>query len=216
MNHALRVIVGDDHPLFRQGVVTALGRETDLEVVGEASSGEEAFELAKKLAPDVVVLDVSMPGWGGVLAVEKLREAFPTLTVIMLTMSEDTDSLLAALKAGARGYVLKGIAPRELAQVLRTAHAGEIYVSPSMAGEMLVLLSKGPAQDPCHELSEREREILALIGEGLKNREIGEKIFLSEKTVKHYVSSILQKLQLRSRLEVALFAQRTRGNSPAQ
>jgi two-component system, NarL family, nitrate/nitrite response regulator NarL len=210
MTEVLRVIVGDDHPLFRQGVVSALSREADLEVVGEASSGEEAFALAKKLVPDVVVLDVSMPGWGGVLTVEKLREVFPAITVIMLTMSEDTDSLLSALKAGARGYVLKGIAPRELAQVLRSAHAGDVYVSPSMAGEMLVTLSKGPVHDPCQELTEREREILALIGEGLKNREIGEKIFLSEKTVKHYVSSILQKLQLRSRLEVALFAQRTR------
>jgi two-component system, NarL family, nitrate/nitrite response regulator NarL len=210
MKNALCVIVGDDHPLFRQGVVSALSREIDIEVVGEASSGEEVFDLAKKLNPDLVVLDVSMPGWGGVHTVEKLREVLPALTVIMLTMSEDTDSLLAALKAGARGYVLKGIAPRELAQVLRSAHAGEVYVSPSMAGEMLVSLSKGPVSDPCQELTEREREVLAMIGQGLKNREIGEKIFLSEKTVKHYVSSILQKLQLRSRLEVALFAQRTR------
>ncbi len=210
-NQSLRVMVADDHPLFRQGVVAALSRERDLQVVGEAGSGEEIFDLAQNLAPDVVLMDVSMPGWGGVLTVEKLHVAYPHITVIMLTMSEDTDSLMAALKAGARGYVLKGVAPSELAQVLRSAHAGEIYVSPTMTGEMLVALSRGPVNDPCQELTEREREILGLIGQGLKNREIGEKIFLSEKTVKHYVSNILQKLQLRSRLEAALFArQRTR------
>jgi two-component system, NarL family, nitrate/nitrite response regulator NarL len=205
MNGALRVIIGDDHPMFRQGVASALSRERDLEVVGEGGCGEEVLALAQALMPDVILLDVSMPGWGGVQTVEKLSAACPSTTVIMLTMSEDTDSLLAALKAGARGYVLKGIAPRDLAQVVRSAHAGEIYVSPTLAGEMLVSLSRGPAADPCQELTEREREILGLIGQGMTNREIGKQIFLSEKTIKHYVSNILQKLQLRSRLEAALF-----------
>ncbi len=215
MNTTLRIIIGDDHPLFRQGVSAALARERDLDVVGEGSCGEEVLALAQALRPDVVLLDLSMPGWGGVRTVERLSAACPQVKVIMLTVSEDIDSLLAALKAGARGYVLKGIAPRELAQVLRSAHAGEIYVSPALVGEMLVSLSRGPAADPCQELSAREREILGCIGQGMTNREIGEKIFLSEKTIKHYVSSVLQKLQLRSRVDAALFAAR-RKERPSQ
>jgi DNA-binding NarL/FixJ family response regulator len=123
-------------------------------------------------------------------------------------VSDDKDKLLAAFKAGARGYVLKGVSGKELAQVIRSAVAGEVYVSPSIAAEMLVSLTQGHAPDPLQELTDREREILGLIGTGLTNREIGERIFLSEKTVKHYVTNILQKLQVRSRVEAALVANR--------
>jgi DNA-binding NarL/FixJ family response regulator len=155
-----------------------------------------------------VLLDVNMPGWNGIVTAEKIAQACPETVIVMLTSSEDKDKLLAALKAGARGYVLKGISAKELAGVVRSAMAGEVYVSPSIASEMLVSLTHVKASDPMQELTDREREILALIGNGMTNREIGEQIFLSEKTIKHYVTNILQKLQVRSRVEAALLANR--------
>ena len=132
MTDSIRVLVVDDHPLFRQGVVHSLGSERDLKIVGEASSGEEALKLACALLPDVVLLDISMPGWGGLITVEKITTACPATKIVMLTVSEDKDKLLAAFKAGARAYVLKGVSARELANVLRSAVAGEVYVSPSL------------------------------------------------------------------------------------
>jgi two-component system, NarL family, nitrate/nitrite response regulator NarL len=208
MTDSINLLVVDDHPLFRQGVVHSLGLEPDLKVVGETASGEEALELARTLLPDLVLLDISMAGWSGIATAEKISIACPATTIVMLTVSDDKDKLLAAFKAGARGYVLKGVSGKELAQVIRSAVAGEVYVSPSIAAEMLVSLTQGQAPDPLQELTEREREILQLIGTGLTNRAIGERIFLSEKTVKHYVTNILQKLQVRSRVEAALVANR--------
>ncbi|HEV7390322.1 MAG TPA: response regulator transcription factor [Burkholderiales bacterium] len=208
MSDTINIVVADDHPLFRQGVVHSLEIEPGFKVVGETSSGQEALELARTLLPDLVLLDISMPGWNGIVTAEKISMACPATAIVMLTVSDDKDKLLAALKAGARGYVLKGVSGKELAQVVRSAVAGEVYVSPSIAAEMLVSLTQGRAPDPLQELTEREREILALIGTGLTNREIGERIFLSEKTVKHYVTNILQKLQVRSRVEAALVANR--------
>lgn len=206
MNEQIRVLVVDDHPLFRQGVVHSLGSDPGLTVVGETASGEEALKLARELLPDVVLLDISMPGWNGLITAEKITTACPATTIVMLTVSEDKDKLFAAFKAGARAYVLKGVSARELTRVVRTAANGEVYVSPSLAAEMLVSLTQGQAPDPLQELTEREREILGLIGAGMTNREIGERIFLSEKTIKHYVTNILQKLQVRSRVEAALLA----------
>jgi two-component system, NarL family, nitrate/nitrite response regulator NarL len=208
MNDAINILVVDDHPLFRQGVVSSLATVDDFKVVGEASSGEEALDLALALLPDIVLLDVSMAGWSGIVTAEKMAMACPATAIVMLTGSDDKDKLLAAFKAGARGYVLKGVSAKELASVVRSAVAGEVYVSPSIAAEMLVSLTQGSAPDPLQELTAREREILTLIGTGLTNREIGERIFLSEKTVKHYVTNILQKLQVRSRVEAALVANR--------
>lgn len=213
MSESVSVLVVDDHPLFRQGVVYTLGTAVDLTVVGEASSGEEALKLARELLPDVVLLDISMPGWGGLVTAEKISTACPSSAIVMLTVSEDKDKLLAAFKAGARAYVLKGVSAQELGDVIRAAARGEVYVSPSLAAEMLVTLTRGPAPDALQELTEREREILSLIGTGLTNREIGAKIFLSEKTVKHHVTNILQKLQVRSRVEAALYA--AQHNRPA-
>ena len=206
MTEQIRVLVVDDHPLFRQGVVHSLASDPNLLVVGETSSGEEALRLARELLPDVVLLDISMPGWSGLVTAEKINAACPATTIVMLTVSEDKDKLIAAFKAGARAYVLKGVSARELTNVVRTAAAGEVYVSPSLAAEMLVSLTQGKAPDPLQELTEREREILGLIGAGLTNRVIGERLFLSEKTIKHYVTNILQKLQVRSRVEAALLA----------
>jgi DNA-binding NarL/FixJ family response regulator len=208
VSNTIDILVVDDHPLFRQGVVNSLEMVPDFQVVGETSSGEEALKLTLSLMPDVVLLDVSMPGWNGIVTAEKIALACPATAIVMLTAADDKDKLLAALKAGARGYVLKGVSAKELADVVRSACAGDVYVSPSIAAEMLVSLTKGKAPDPLQELTERERQILELIGTGLTNREIGEKIFLSEKTIKHYVTNILQKLQVRSRVEAALLATR--------
>lgn len=208
MSNTIEILVVDDHPLFRQGVVNSLDMVPDFKVVGETSSGEDALALACKLMPDVVLLDVSMPGWNGIVTAEKIALACPATAIVMLTAADDKDRLLAALKAGARGYVLKGVSAKELADVVRSACAGDVYVSPSIAAEMLVSLTKGKAPDPLQELTDREREILELIGNGMTNREIGDKIFLSEKTIKHYVTNILQKLQVRSRVEAALLANR--------
>lgn len=208
MSESISIVVVDDHPLFRQGVVSALKGEPDFQVVGETDSGEQALQLARTLMPQVMLLDVSMTGWNGIQTAEKVSIACPATAIVMLTVSDDKDKLLAAFKAGARAYVLKGVSAQELARVVRAAAAGEVYVSQSLAGEMLVSLTQGKAPDPLQELTSREREILALIGNGYTNRQIGEKIFLSEQTIKHYVTNILQKLQVRSRVEAALLANR--------
>jgi len=215
MSETISVLVVDDHPLFRQGVVHTLGSVPDLTVVGEATSGEEALKLARELLPDVVLLDISMPGWNGLVTAERISTACPASAIVMLTVSEDKDKLLAAFKAGARAYVLKGVSPQELANVIRSSARGDVYVSPSLAVEMLVSLTRGHAPDSLQELTSREREILRLIGKGLTNREIGAQIFLSEKTIKHHVTNILQKLQVRSRVEAALFAARHDGPKEA-
>jgi len=215
MSETISVLVVDDHPLFRQGVVHTLGSVPDLTVVGEATSGEEALKLARELLPDVVLLDISMPGWNGLVTAERISTACPASAIVMLTVSEDKDKLLAAFKAGARAYVLKGVSPQELASVIRSSARGDVYVSPSLAVEMLVSLTRGQAPDSLQELTSREREILRLIGKGLTNREIGAQIFLSEKTIKHHVTNILQKLQVRSRVEAALFAARHDGPKEA-
>lgn len=208
MSESIGVLVVDDHPLFRKGVVHALGGEPGIEVIGEAAGGEEALRLAQELLPDIVLLDVSMPGWDGLVTAERIATACPATAIVMLSASDDQDKLLQAFKAGARGYVLKGVSVQELARVIRGAVAGEVQVSPSLAAEMLVALTRAHAPDPLQELTEREREILGLIGTGLTNRAIGERLGLSEKTIKHYVTNILQKLQVRSRVEAALFASR--------
>ena len=211
MSDRISVLVVDDHPLFRQGVVSALKGDPSFHVIGETDSGEQALQMARTLMPQVILLDISMAGWDGILTAEKVGMACPATAIVMLTVSDDKDRLLAAFKAGARAYVLKGVSAQELARVVRGAAAGEVYVSQSLAGEMLVSLTRGRAPDPLQELTPREREILALIGNGCTNRVIGERVFLSEQTVKHYVTNILQKLQVRSRVEAALLVSRRDG-----
>jgi DNA-binding NarL/FixJ family response regulator len=213
MTDAIGVLVVDDHPLFRAGVVHALQAEPGIAVVGEAASGEEALRLARERLPDLVLLDISMPGWDGLATAQRIATACPASVIVALTASEDKDRLIGAFKAGARGYVLKGVGVQELARVIRGAVAGEVYVSPSLAAEMLVQLTRGAAPDPLQELTERERSILALIGKGLTNREIGERLGLTEKTIKHYVTNILEKLQVRSRVEAAILAARHLGDA---
>ena len=206
----IRVIVADDHPLFRGGVINSLRDTPGITVVGEAESGDQALHLARELLPDVVLLDIAMPGKSGIATVAELATACPATRVVMLTVSEREDDLLTALKAGASGYVLKGVSARELVEVVRMVAQGEVYVSPMLAGHLLRELSHPRAGDTDHlaELTEREREMLRLVTEGLTNREIGDRLHLAEKTVKHYMTNILGKLHVRSRVEAALIAVR--------
>lgn len=212
MPNPIRIIVTDDHPLFRAGVVASLSRQPTFTVVAEASSGEEAYTLAAEHLPDILLLDITMPGEGGIVAAQRIASAFPIIRIIMLTVSEDQDNLLNALKAGAKGYVLKGVSARELASAVRTVADGDVYISAQLAGGILFEMTHSPShanpKDPFSELTERERQILTLLADGLTNREIGAQLFLAEKTIKHYMTNILQKLQVRSRVEAALLAQK--------
>jgi DNA-binding NarL/FixJ family response regulator len=206
MTERIRVVVADDHPMFRAGVVASLGAEPDIEVLAEGASADEAVRLATLHEPDVCLLDIAMPG-GGLRAASEITAALPQTRVIMLTVSEDEDDLLAAMKAGASGYVLKGAAGSELVGVLRKVDAGEVYVAPGLAWGLLRELSR-PRSAPLDELTAREREVLELVGAGLSNQEIGDRLSLAEKTIKHYMTSILGKLRVRSRVEAALLAYR--------
>jgi len=208
MTEPIRIVIADDHPLFREGVFHSLSAEPDLAVVGQAESGEEALRLATEFAPDVVLLDIGMPGWGGLATVEKLSQACPATKVVMLTAFDDEDRLLAAFKGGARGYVVKGVGTHDLANIVRLVAAGDVYVSRALAASLLGELTGGRPQDPLSELSERERQVLSFVAEGLTNREIGERVHLAEKTVKNHMTNILGKLRVRSRVEAALLASR--------
>ena len=208
MNDSIRVLIADDHPLFREGVAHSLAAEPDIALVGQAASGEEALSLARDLLPDVLLLDIAMPGKGGLAAAAEIAAACPATKIVMLTVSEHEDDLLAAFKAGARGYVLKGVSARDLANVVRAVAGGEVYVSPSLAAGVLVEMTRSRLPDPLNELTEREREILQRVAQGLTNREIGERLHLAEKTVKHYMTNVLGKLHVRSRVEAALLAAR--------
>ena len=206
MPDPIRILLADDHPMFREGVAHSLGSEPDLEVIAQATSGEEAVELARRLSPAVALLDVTMPGIGGIEAAARIAAAVPGIRIVMLTVSEDKDNLLAALKAGAHGYVLKGASASELRDIVRNVAAGEAFVTPALATRLLVEFSRPRERDPLSELTQREVDVLELVSLGSTNREIAERLHLAEKTVKHYVTCILQKLHARSRTEAALIA----------
>jgi DNA-binding NarL/FixJ family response regulator len=202
----IRLVVADDHPMFRAGVVASLGAIHDLEIVAQAGDAAEALRLVREHLPDVALLDITMPG-GGLNAARDVTAACPATRVVMLTVSEDEDDILAAMKAGASGYVLKGAGATELAGIIRSVHAGQVYVAPALAWGLLREMSK-PRTSPLDELTVREREVLELVASGLGNQEIGDRLGLAEKTIKHYMTNILGKLQVRSRVEAALLAAR--------
>jgi DNA-binding NarL/FixJ family response regulator len=207
MSEAIRVVVADDHPLFREGVINSLDAMADIVVVGQAADADAAFRIVRDEMPDLALLDVTMPG-GGIEAARRIAAACPVTRIVMLTVSEDEDDLLAAMKAGASGYVLKGVSARELAGVVRSVSAGDVYVAPSLAFGLLREMSQPRTSDPLADLSARERQVLELVASGMSNQEIGLKLSLAEKTIKHYMTNILTKLQVRSRVEAALLAAR--------
>lgn len=212
MNDKIRVAIVDDHPLFREGVASILGNEPDFELVGQGASAEEAIRLARDLLPDLILLDIDMPG-SGLSAAQAIAVQCPVTHVVFLTVSEADDHLVKALKTGARAYILKGVAGRELVRILKSIYAGESYLPPALAASLLLEMSEprpvaSTARDPLDELTEREQQILQALAAGLSNKEIGLQLHLSEKTVKHYMTNILQKLQVRNRVEAALIAQR--------
>ena len=218
MSEPLRIVVVDDHPLFREGVALTLGAEADLDVVGQGASADDAIRLAEELLPDLILVDITMPG-GGLKATRAIAATCPATRIVMLTASEAEDDLMAALKAGARAYILKGVPARELIGILRAVYVGDVYVPPTLATSLLMEMSgavRGTRlpPNPLDELTDRERQILEGVAAGLSNKEIGQRVFLSEKTVKHYMTNILQKLQVRNRVEAALLAQKGAQTDP--
>jgi DNA-binding NarL/FixJ family response regulator len=204
----IRVVVADDHPLFRQGVVMTLNSVEDFQVVGQAADATATVQLVNEELPDIALLDVTMPG-GGISAANRIASVSPGTKVIMLTVSEDEDDLVRAMQAGAKGYVLKGIAVDELVSLVRAIFGGEVYVAPGLAWVLLREMSDPESVGPLAELSTRERRVLELVASGLNNQEIGVRLGLAEKTIKHYMTSILGKLQVRTRVEAALLAARS-------
>jgi DNA-binding NarL/FixJ family response regulator len=204
----IKVVIADDHPIFREGLARSLADQPAFAVVGQAADASGAIELARRAAPDVVLLDISMPG-GGLSALREIAAAEGAPAVAMLTVSEDDSDVVDALKAGAKGYILKGIGARELAAVVSDLAAGRSYLSPSLAMKVLAAM-RAPAPErpasPIDDLTKREEDILRLVSEGLSNKEVARKLDLQEKTVKHYMTSILQKLHARNRVEAALMA----------
>ncbi|GGM22421.1 LuxR C-terminal-related transcriptional regulator [Deinococcus aerophilus] len=211
MSDVIQVVVVDDHPLFREGVAATLTREADIQVVAEGSSAEDAVRLGQQHLPNVLLLDLSLPG-GGLSALATLTQTCPAVHVVMLTFSEEETDVLAALRGGARGYVVKGVTGRELRAIVRSVAAGEVFVTPALAGTMLLELSSpqevSGGSRPLEQLTARERQILERVALGRSNKEIARDLDLTEKTVKHYMTNVLQKLQVRNRVEAALLAQR--------
>jgi two-component system nitrate/nitrite response regulator NarL len=210
MTTSTRIVVVDDHPLFREGVVRTLRGIADFDVVGEGTSADDAIRLAQEQLPDLILLDVSMPG-GGIHAAERISADCPVVKIVMLTVSEHDDDVTAALRAGARGYILKGVGGTELIGIVRDVLSGEAYVSPDLAARLLADMGARPRGDTAErtllaDLTAREEQILKRVARGLSNKEIGLELNIQEKTVKHYMTNILQKLQVRNRVEAALLA----------
>ena len=203
----IRIMVADDHPVLREGLVAVLGTQPDFDVVGEAADGSETVRLAKTLHPDVILLDLEMPGTNGVAALEGLRDAGSGARAIVFTAYDTDERILGALRAGARGYLLKGASRKEIFDAIRTVHAGGSLLEPGVTNRLLDHVREG--REPPEPLTPRELEVLGLIAQGLHNSEIAGRLFVTERTVKFHVSSILAKLGADNRTEaVALAARR--------
>ena len=204
----IRVVLADDHPIFRDGLVRSLEESGRFAVVGTGGSADEAVALVAEHAPDLVLLDISMPG-SGIEAARRIAAGPKPPRIAMVTVSEHDQDVAAALRAGAIGYVLKGISASEIAEILAGVAAGEAHVSPALAARLLNEIERpapGRRKRPIDELSKRESDILRRVARGLSNREVADDLGLQEKTVKHYMTSILEKLQVRNRVEAALIA----------
>jgi two-component system NarL family response regulator len=210
----VKVLIVDDHALFRRGLQMVLENEGDIEVVGEASDGHEAVERAEKTTPDVVLMDVRMPKRSGIEATRAIKDVLPSTKILMLTISDEEADLYEAIKAGASGYLLKEISIEEVANAIRSVQQGQSLISPSMASKLLnefaamVKRRDERSQVPGPRLTDRELEVLKLVAKGMNNRDIGTELFISENTVKNHVRNILEKLHLHSRMEAVVYAVR--------
>ena len=207
MSDRIRVAVIDDHPLFREGVAHTIRSSQILEVVAEGASADDAIRIVNDELPDIVLLDVSMPG-GGIEAARTISRVCPVVKTIMLTVSESEEHVAQALAAGARGYILKGTSGPELINTMRAVSRGESYVSPGLAARLLTIPKRAPQASPqdgdLPELTKREESILDHVARGMTNKEIAKSLSISEKTVKHYMTNIMQKLRVRNRVEAVL------------
>jgi DNA-binding NarL/FixJ family response regulator len=205
----LRILIADDHPLVRSGLRALLMATEDLEVVGEAATGEEAVTLASSLSPDVIVMDLRMPGINGIEATRHIVQANPRIRILVVTLFEDDDSVFAALRAGARGYILKDANEIEVVRAIRAVSGGDAIFSATIAQRLIdFFATPRPAQAllPFPDLTEREREILMLITQGRSNAEIAQSLVISMKTVRNYISSIFSKLQVADRSQAIIRA----------
>lgn len=205
----IRILIADDHTLFRGGLKALLASLPDAEIVGEAADGEEAIALAAQLQPDVVLMDIQMPGVNGIEATRRILETSPHVGVLMLTMFEDDDSVFAAMRAGARGYILKGAGQADLTRAIQAVASGEALFAPGVAQRLLTYLGtpRSRSQERIFpELTEREREVLNLIAAGNNNATIASKLVLSPKTVRNHISNIFSKLQVADRAEAIIRA----------
>ncbi|MFN8596306.1 MAG: response regulator transcription factor [Anaerolineae bacterium] len=206
--HRITVLIVDDHAVVRQGLRTFLELQDDIEIVGEAANGLEAIDQARRTQPDIVLLDLLMPKMGGVEAIPHLTAACPQTRIIILTSFGEDDHVIPAIRAGAQGYLLKDIPPRELIQSVREAYAGKVQLHPDAAKKLMTAVA-APAATPSpaeSDLTGRELEVLQLIAQGLNNHEIAQKLTISEKTVKTHVSNILSKLHCEDRTQAAIYA----------
>jgi DNA-binding NarL/FixJ family response regulator len=210
---AIRVMVADDHALFREGLAALFSSTAGIELVGEAANGEEAIAQAESLHPDVILMDIKMPGGDGVQATRKILRAHPTIGVVMVTMLEDDASVFAAMRAGARGYVLKGARHEELLQTIRAVAGGQALFGPAIAARMMKFFQDIQAnrnqfipEDAFPELTAREREVLELIGQGANNSQIAEQLVITDKTVRNHITSVFSKLQVADRAQAIIKA----------
>ena len=211
---SVRVLVADDHALYRRGLEMVLSAEPDIEIVGEAGDGAEAIKMAADLLPDVVLMDLRMPRRTGIEACTAIKDVAPSTKIVILTISDEESDLFQAVRAGANGYLLKDVPGEQIADGIRAVHGGQSLISPSMASALLTEFAamsrrtESRTHLPVPQLTDREMQVLRLVGRGMANRDIAHELFISENTVKNHVRNILEKLQLHSRMEAVVFAVR--------
>ena len=209
MESTIRIVIADDHTVVREGLRAVLGSESDMEVVGEAATGKEVVEWAAELQPDIILMDIQMPGINGIEATRRILDVNPDVGVVVLTMFEDDDSVFSAMRAGARGYVLKGAPPSEILKVLRAVAGGEAHFGPEIARRLMTFFSApkpASSTETFPELTSREVEILDLIAQGHSNAKIAARLFISPKTVGNHISHIFTKLQVADRAHAIIRA----------